>query len=531
MILDRLAPFMQTENALSFARAIIIGLLLACSSCFARASEGRKTVAKTQTPGCNALDAHACLDIAIEAMGGSKKLEAIKTEDLDVIGHTELMEQSYRQAPFITSYARDRATVDFAGQRMVRRQNSVWPESDLKQADSKSTLIVTPAGGVSRSGNEDTPADAASLGAAREALALGPERILLTARVAQDLHYTSSEMLRATEHTVLAFTWNGIPVQVLLNQFNHLPDAVETTQEFADFWFYWGDVKQRVYFDNWRWVDGIEYPSNQVTERNGEVWSSTQAVDITFSKTVEDKVFLIDPKAAGTSLTLRGWKAAAFHSAQDETLAAGIDLFLGSWNTTIVKQTDGVVILETPISPSFAEGIVSEVKKRYPNTPIKAVLSTSDSWPHVGGVRFDVAKELPVYILDLNQTLLQRIINAPHTIDPDALQAAKKSPHWTIVSGKTEIGTGANRMVLYPLRGASTERQYMVYFPARRLLYASDTLVVNDDRTLYDPELFHEVMQAVQREHLQVDTVFAMHQKPVPWSQVVAMLPPKLARL
>jgi hypothetical protein len=530
MILDRMTRFMQTAKALPIARAFVIGSLLASSTCIAQSAQ-RATVPRIQRPGCETLDAHACLDIAIEAMGGSEKLEAIKTEDLDVIGHTELMEQSYRQAPFITSYTRDRLTVDFAGQRVVRKQNSVWPESDLKQADSKSTLIVTPAGGVSRSGNEDTPADAASLNVAREALALGPEKILLTARVAQDLHYDPSETLRATEHTALAFTWKGIPVRVILNRFNHLPDAVETTQEFADFWFYWGDVKQRVYFDNWRWVDGIEYPSNQVTERNGDLWSSTQAVDITFNKTLEDKEFVIDSKAAAASSTLQGWKAALFHAAQDETLADGIDLFLGSWNTTIVRQSDGVVVLETPISASFTEGLVSEVKKRYPDTPIKAVLSTSDSWPHAGGVRFDVAKDLPVYILDLNQKLLERLIDAPHTLDPDALQATRVSPHWKIVSGKTEIGAGPNRMVLYPLRGASTERQYMVYFPERRLLYASDTLVINDDRTLYDPELFHEVMQAVQREHLQVDTVFAMHQKPVPWSEVVAMLPVSLARL
>jgi hypothetical protein len=42
-----------------------------------------------------------------------------------------------------------------------------------------------------------------------------------------------------------------------------------------------------------------------------------------------------------------------------------------------------------------------------------------------------------------------------------------------------------------------------------------------DDRTLYDPELFQQVMQAVQRELLPADTVFALHQKPLPWSEVV----------
>ena len=504
--------------------AIATAMLVTATHCFAQKPAASKAAAESQTPGCEGLDARSCLARATTAMGGQDKLSAIATGQLDLIGNTQLMEQSYRQAPFITAYTRDQTTIDFAAQQLLRKEHAVWPESDLKQADSDSTLIVTPAGGVFRNGTQDSPSDAASLTAARQTLALGPERILLTAAAAQDLHYAPAETLRSTPHTVLAFTWNGIPVRVLLNRFNHLPDAVETTQQFNDFWYYWGDVEQRVDFDNWRWVNGIEYPSNQVTERNGALWSSAQALDITFNKPVDDKDFAVDAKAAAASAKQKGWKAATFHAEHDKPLADGIDLFLGSWNTTIIKQPGGVVILETPISSSFTEGILAEAKKRYPGAPINAVLSTSDSWPHVGGIRFDVAQGLPIYILDLNQPLLDRMLTAPHTIDPDALQTAKKSPHWNIVADKTEIGTGPNRMVLYPLRGASTERQYMVYFPERHLLYASDTLVVNDDHTLYDPELFHEVEQAVEREHLAVDTVYAMHQAPVSWADAVAML-------
>jgi hypothetical protein len=60
----------------------------------------------------------------------------------------------------------------------------------------------------------------------------------------------------------------------------------------------------------------------------------------------------------------------------------------------------------------------------------------------------------------------------------------------------------------------------MVYFPQQKILYASDTLVLNADHTLYDPDLMYEVTQAVAREHLQVDTVYAMHEGPTPWEQV-----------
>ena len=64
----------------------------------------------------------------------------------------------------------------------------------------------------------------------------------------------------------------------------------------------------------------------------------------------------------------------------------------------------------------------------------------------------------------------------------------------------------------------------MVYFPEFRLLYASDTLLLKGEGTLYDPELMNEVAQAVKRAKLQVETVFAMHQAPMAWDQVVVLI-------
>jgi glyoxylase-like metal-dependent hydrolase (beta-lactamase superfamily II) len=481
-------------------------------------------------PGCAHESAVKCLQLAVDAMGGRERLEQLKNVRLQNIGHTLLMEQSYRQAPFITSYFRDVTTLDLTNQRMAATTHSVWPESDPNQAESDTTLIVGPDGGVYHAKESDSPCSLSDLAAARQMLSLGPARVLLTASSAPDLHFEPAQTLRSTPHTVVAFTWQKVPVRVLINSFNHLPDAVETTQVFHDFWYFWGDVQQRIYFDNWKLSAGITYPSNLVEERNGVVWSSTQALNIEFNVPIDDKSFAMDAKVAKQSTESPGWNR-PFRAGKDTVLAPGVDLFLGSWNSTIVKQSDGIVILEAPISGLYTEGVVKEAKKRYPELPIKAVLSTSDSWPHTGGVRYAVAQHFPIYILDLNRPLLERMVAAPHTLAPntlapDVLTSAKQStaPDWKIVSDKEIIGIGDNRMELYPLRGASTERQYMVYFPAHRLLYASDTLAMNDDGTLYDPELMYEVVQAAKRANLQVDTVFAMHQAPMSWSQVVALV-------
>ena len=476
-------------------------------------------------PGCADRSPKQCVDLALEAMGGRDRLQQVKSVRLQTIGHTLLMEQSYRQAPFITSYERGQTTVDLANQRVRTETKTTWPESDANQSDSDSILIVGLDGGVYHSKDGDSPCSLADLAAVRETLALRPERVLLTASEAADLHFEAPETLRSTSHAVVAFTWQKIPVRVLLNPFNHLPDAVETTQEFHDFWYFWGDVQQRIYFDNWKLSQGISYPTNLVEERNGVVWSSTQALNVEFNVPIDDKAFAMDEKAAKQSAALHGWNR-PFRAGKNTTLAPGVDLFPGAWNSTIVKQSDGIVILEAPISGLYTQGVIEEARKRYPEMPVKAVLSTSDSWPHTGGVRFAVAQGLTVYILDLNRPLLDKMVSAPHTLDPDALESSKNSkvPHWNIVSEKDVLGSGENRMELYPLRGASTERQYMVYFPESHLLYASDTLALNEDGSLYDPQLMHEVAQAVKRANLAVDTVFAMHQGPMPWDQVLALI-------
>jgi hypothetical protein len=456
-------------------------------------------------------------------MGGEARLRSIQRERLDVISHTALMEQSYRQAPFITSYAREQVTVDFLGGRTAVAKHTIWPEADAKQAESDATLITTPMGGAYRLAQGSAPCSGADLDSSERALALGPERLLLTAAAAPDLHFEHDEVIRSTPHIVLSFRWHDLPVRILLSRSTGLPDAIETTRQFRDAWYFWGDVQERVYWDNWKLLDGLVYPTNQVTERNGAIWRSKQVLDLDLSPIVDDRLFAIDPQVAQRSMTGKGWDRALQPDKQTQ-LAPGVTLFTDSWNATIIQQNDGIVILETPISSIFAESLFAQASRMYPGQAVKAVLSTSDSWPHVGGVRYAVAQGKAVYILDLNRPLLERMIEAPHAIQPDSSQRSRKRPDFRIVSGKTQIGTGPNRLVLYPLRGASTERQYLVYFPEQRLLYASDTLVLNDDGSLYDPELVREVKLAVDRERLEVETVYAMHQSPVAWSKVTELL-------
>jgi hypothetical protein len=472
--------------------------------------------------------AQACVSAAIDAMGGRAKLESVKTLQYESLAYTELTEQSYRQAPFINSYTHAKGTIDFPRQRLLSEVELTWPESDPGQSKSNATVVASPDGAVSRATAKDSPTSAATIDSARFAITLNPLKLLLAAAADPNLKLGEPELLRQTLHPALVFTYEGRPAKILINPFNHLPDAIERTTAFNDFWREWGDVTQRIYLDNWQIFKGIPYPTNAVEERNGILWQSTQIIALDVNVPTTDDTFKMDATVAAQSAKQK-MDAYPFRAAEKIDLAPGVTLYPGPWNATIVKQDDGIVLLESPLSGLYFGGVIDQTKKLYPDTKIKSVLSTSDSWPHVAGVRTAVSLGLPIYILDLNQPLLDRMIAAPHTLNPDALAKSPKPAQWHVVAGKTVVGSGPNRMELYPIRGASTERQYMVYFPEHKILYASDTLVVNDDGSIYDPELMREVVAAVEREHLDVTTVFAMHQTPIPYKQAADAVQKALA--
>src|ERR1700734_3879943 len=100
-----------------------------------------------QTPGCVQESPQQCITAALEAMGGRERLQQVSSVHLQTVGHTLLMEQSYRQAPFITSYERGNITLDLANQRLLSEEKLTWPESDPNQSDSDTTLVAGPAGG------------------------------------------------------------------------------------------------------------------------------------------------------------------------------------------------------------------------------------------------------------------------------------------------------------------------------------------------------------------------------------------------
>jgi hypothetical protein len=63
----------------------------------------------------------------------------------------------------------------------------------------------------------------------------------------------------------------------------------------------------------------------------------------------------------------------------------------------------------------------------------------------------------------LNVPILTRLLSATYESSPDLLARAPRAPRLEVVSGKTTVGSGANRFEIYPFRTATGERQMMIY--------------------------------------------------------------------
>jgi hypothetical protein len=147
-------------------------------------------------------------------------------------------------------------------------------------------------------------------------------------------------------------------------------------------------------------------------------------------------------------------------------------------------------------------------------------VTTSDSWPHIGGVREYAARGIPIYALDLNRAILTRLMAAPHRLHPDLLAKTPHEAKFTFVSKRLTLGTGENRIEMIPFRTVTGERQIMVYFPGARLVYTSDLFSIARDGSIFLPQFAQEAVDAISREKLDVARVYGMHYDPVPLPQL-----------
>jgi hypothetical protein len=441
-----------------------------------------------------------CLQLAlIDSAQHAMHMVPARTVRVVGIQHTWILGNAERaDGPWRTIYARFEAQYDAAhGQvRLSTQPLSIGLGGPQVAVLSDSVMAVNDNGGSATSYEDWTDRINAS-----------PERALALAAAASGLHVTGTKQHYGLTFDVVEFPWRNGRMRIELERDTHLPYVVEIARTYPK------DFRRAPFGENtvrFEYVDwqihpgGWWWPMQHKVSLNGEPLRDVTIDTVTTSD---------QPVAADIPDSARAQYAANLRRTPDairvgttappSELAPGILRIPELWSMTAVKQDDGIVIFEAHQSAQFLHDVIDTARARYPGLPIKALVMTSDPWAHLGGVGEAVKLGLPIYVNARSIPFLTSLVKRPAKFVP--------------VTKKTIIGTGTNRIVLYPVGGPYGERMTMAYFPERRLLYGAD-LVFKDD-----PTPAADLIRAVNRDHLAVDTLFCVQRSaPQAWSDYAA---------
>lgn len=337
----------------------------------------------------------------------------------------------------------------------------------------------------------------------QETAALTPDRILLTALAAPDLRADRDSVIDGRNHHVVAFRWANAHVRLAIDAATGFPDVARLVRAYPTymFWSLWRDITFDTQWSGWSLeANGVWYPRQRLVTFNGQPFRRfvVTAIDVA-------PVAPADSFAIADSARSQFTKIAKADTAMPEptltpvTLADGVVLFKGHYQSALVRESDGLVILDASQSDAKSRAVLAAAARLFPGVPISAVVTTSSAWMQIGGVREYANHGIPIYALDVNAPRVRaltaraiRVIHAPMT-----------------------LGTGANALRLLPTPSADL----LVYWPARHWLYASDMILPQNFEPNYNAARAATLRRTIADLGITVDSVFAFHLPLAAWTE------------
>ncbi|MGY4396331.1 hypothetical protein ACVWZA_001511 [Sphingomonas sp. UYAg733] len=357
-----------------------------------------------------------------------------------------------------------------------------------------------------------------------------PLQLLRAARAAPDVVLVGRAILHGAPATILGFGIDGFAARLIIADGTGLPMAAEAivVQPDSIAWSSRGDLKLRVEWQNWTYVHGVRLPFQIDESLNGAPSRSISVRSAALNPAIEARRLSIEP--AMTAMLDRPGSRDVDELPLGRAdrpvteIAPGVVQIPGSWYTTLVREPDGIIIIDAPISNGYSRKVMAEAARRFPGIPIKAVISTTSFNWHIAGLREYAAQGIPIYALDRNVPVVKALLSAPHKLRPDTLARRPQKTSIIPVSSPISLGTGPGRLTLYPIRRASGP-MLMVHLPAVEMLHTAEMVQpLGPGGALILPESLQEITDEVAVRGIKVKTMIGMHMSPTPWSWVTDAL-------
>ena len=147
----------------------------------------------------------------------------------------------------------------------------------------------------------------------------------------------------------------------------------------------------------------------------------------------------------------------------------------GSYDSVIVEFKDYIMMLEAGQSEARALAYVAEIKKMYPNKPIRYVMNTHPHSDHTGGLPVLVAEGATIITHKNNEEFFERALNTPRTLLTDTLAKNPKKAKVEAVGDKKVYSDGTRTVEFYHVPGAPHSNGLLIaYLPKEKVLFQGD---------------------------------------------------------
>jgi hypothetical protein len=467
----------------------------------------------------------ALVDSAIASVQRSTSLATFHSLKLVGVQHEWVLGNAERaEGPWRVTYSQFTELHDLDGPSLRRTERAVLPTGNTS---AERVSILTDSVMATMTNGRQAGASHAFYEDVIDRIDGSPIRALRLALASPALKAERPVTRYGLAFDVVSFPWRNGRMRIEISRESRLPEVVEIVRPYVDNfrWAPFGDVTMRMEYVDWSVTPGgYRWPMQTKVSQNGEPLRDVTLISATLAAEpiARDSFAISDSSrtqyAAASKMNFSQFRLGMRGQASE--LAPGIVRVPDQWTQTLVKQSDGVVIFEAHISAQYLHDVIGEAKKRWPDAPVKAIVMSSDPWAHLGGVREAIALGIPIYVNGRSIPFLTSIAKMPYTMAPDSLSKSKRAPKFIPVTAKTVIGTGDNRIELYPVGGAYAERMLMAYFPDKKLLYGADLVFPNrgpDGKITkgYFETSAVDLRAAVAREKLAVDSLFCVQNYPM----------------